>query len=248
MILEQTCFRPMRRVGLVGGLALLWGLSLFLALPAGAAEVSLLVRPVEIMRAGQTRWEPLQPRTEVAAGDRLRTGRGARVEISLAPKRVFRLGPASELALPALPSKEQAQRPSRLSLIFGKLWTAIQRTRRPASYEIQLPTATIGIKGTRFGVSFDQPTGQAEVVVIEGQVQARPITSKAQIPKEVQGPREVPGPQEVPFEEWLRVVSSQQKLVLGADGVPRILPVAASDREDPWVAFNLGRDTQLGIE
>ena len=71
---------------------ILLALALMLALPplaAEAAKVTYLVKPAQVKRQGENNWIFLNLGDQVREGDSVRTGTGARVELSITATRQF---------------------------------------------------------------------------------------------------------------------------------------------------------------
>ncbi len=105
-------------------------------------------------------------------------------------------------------------------------------------------SATIGVKGTQFGLDHDGKSKVSRLLVLQGEVAVVPPGDEDKL-VEVEGPREIPGPQEITEEEWLLVVGRDQKLIIRPGEAPRVEPITAADRRDEWVRFNLERDRLL---
>ena len=134
----HTRVHPPLTMFLVGHLGARLALVFFLiSLPlavARAAEVTYLVKPVEVLRAGERAWVPLNVGDEVVEGDAIRTGKGGRVEVTLAPKRVFRVSEITEVVLDSMVLREAALS-DRFRIILGRFWTAILDPLRAARGE-----------------------------------------------------------------------------------------------------------------
>lgn len=213
-----------------------------------AAEVTYLVRPVEVKRKGVARFVPLKLGDQVHAGDVIRTGFGGRVEITISEKRVFRVGQASEVELPELEDDKDKGIRAKFNLLLGRFWAGIIRpikSTQTEKFQVQTATAVIGVKGTQFGVDYDKKEDASQVLVIKGVVAAQPPGQEKEAPVEVAGPREVAPPQEISRGEWLLLVSKDQKVVIRPGEVPHVEPVTAEDKADEWVRFNTDRDRAL---
>lgn len=213
-----------------------------------AAEVTYLVRPVEIKREGSDRWEVLNLGDEVRAGDTIRTGFGARVEVTISKKRVFRIGQVTEIELPELRDDEKSGIRAKFNLLLGRFWAGLIRPIRDLErerFEVATATAVVGVKGTQFGVDYDKVTKESQVLVIDGQVAVAPPPEEVRAPVEIAGPREVAPPQEISRAKWLVLVSRDQKVIIRPDEVPQVEPLTDEDKADPWVVFNLERDQIL---
>jgi len=215
---------------------------------AEAATVTLLQRPVEVKRAGQSKWLPLKAGDEVNEGDSIRTGHGGRVELTIIEKRVFRVGEASEITLDQMVLRD-GNLQGKVRVLLGRLWTSILTPLRFGSggerFSVETSVATMGIKGTRFGVDFDGKTQTLQATVLEGQVEANPPAAVLAPRTEIAGPRPVAPPQEITEQEWVLLVSADQKLIFLPGQEPKVVPVTAEDRADEWVRFNDQRDREM---
>lgn len=228
--------------------ALLVGLLLVVPTLLWAAEVTYLVRPVEVKRKGTDTFVVLHLHDKVFAGDTIRTGFGGRVEITISHKRVFRIGQASTVELPELEDSKKEGLKARFNLLLGRFWGAVLRPLHKLQaerFEVQTATATIGVKGTQFGVDYSKKTDETRAVVIKGIVAAEPPPRPVQAPVQIAGPQEIAPPQEISRAEWLVLVSRDQKLIIRPGEMPKTEPLTAKDKADEWVRFNTERDAQL---
>jgi len=218
-----------------------------MAVPAQAATVTLLQRPVEIKAQGRGEWKPLNVGDEVKEGDAIRTGTGGRCEVTIVEKRVFRIGERSEITLDQLVLGD-GRTGGKIGLLLGRVWSAIVKpldSDGGESYSIHTPTATMGVKGTRFDVSFDGKTKALQTTVLQGQVIANPTEEPKGPPTEIAGPREIAPPQQITRGEWTLLVSADQKLLFVPGQAPQVVPITAEDRADEWVKFNDARDEAM---
>lgn len=235
-----SVLRPFAATFLVAALLLVPALLL-------AAEVTYVVRPVEVKRKGTVKFVALNLGDQVNEGDTIRTGFGARVEITISEKRVFRIGQASEVELPELEDSKNKGIRARFNLLLGRFWAGVIRpiqNVQAEKFQVQTATAVIGVKGTQFGVDYEKKTDETRAVVIDGTISAEP-PKKAEAPVEIAGPREVAPPQEISRDEWLLLVTRDQKVVIRPGEVPQTEPLTAEDKADEWVRFNTERDSQL---
>jgi len=220
-------------------------------LAAAAAEVTYLVRPAEVKRKGTEPFVVLNAGDTVSAGDTIRTGFGGRVEITISEKRVFRIGQASEVELPELADDKEKGLRARFNLLLGRFWGGVIRPVQNVQkerFEVQTVTAVIGVKGTQFGVDYDKQADTSQVLVIDGTVQARPPGAPPEKPVEVAGPREVAPPAPISRDEWLLLVSADQKVIIRPGVAPQVEPLTAEDKADEWVKFNTDRDAEIAAQ
>lgn len=242
--MELRCPPPLRRASAL----VLFAVLLLVPALLMAAEVTYLTRPVEVKRKGVARFVPLKLGDKVFAGDVIRTGFGGRVEITISKKRVFRVGQASEVELPELEDSEDRGIRAKFNLLLGRFWAGLIRPVKNVQsekFQVQTATAVIGVKGTQFGVDYDKKEDTSQVLVIDGVVAAQPPGQAEKAPVEIAGPREVAPPQEISRDEWLLLVSKDQKVVIRPGEVPQVEPVTAEDKADEWVRFNTDRDRDL---
>ena len=208
-----------------------------------AAQVTWLEGSAQVRRAGESDWSRLAVGDVVREMDAVRTGSAGRVEITFSPRRQARLGPASQVVLHRL--RGQGPFNAGLDLVFGRLWASLRaglNEGRGERFSITTPTSTVGVKGTRFGVDFDPLSQAGRVAVIDGQVAVASRPRELGPPRQVPGPREIAPPQEVTREQWTRLVSGGEKLILRPGEVPQVSPLSQAERDEPWVRWNLQRD------
>lgn len=213
-----------------------------------AAEVTYLVRPVEVKRKGTETFVVLHLHDQVHAGDTIRTGFGGRVEITISHKRVFRIGQASVVELPQLEDTKDKGLRARFNLVLGRFWGAVIRPLHDLQaehFQVHTATAVIGVKGTEFGVDYAKKNKETRALVIKGTVAAEPPPRQVQAPVEIAGPQEIAPPQQISRAAWLLLVSQDQKVVIRPGEVPKAEPLTAKDKQDPWVRFNAERDAAL---
>ncbi len=94
---------------------------------AGAAKVTHLKRPAEIKRHGTRDWGVLRLGFNVKSGDAIRTGFGGRVEVTVSSRRVFRVGPVTELEIPKLEESKKGGLRALFKLTLGRFWGGLIR-------------------------------------------------------------------------------------------------------------------------
>lgn len=238
----------MARTKTWGGVRRLAGLLLVLAMlsagpmAAWAAKVTYLELPAQVKRRGTSAWVRLAVGDPIQEGDAIRTGMGGRVEITIAPKRVFRVGQASEIAVPALEEKQGVK--ASMQVLGGRFWASLRTPLKEAlgeQFEVKTATATIGVKGTQFGVDYDKEQKTSAVTVVDGVVSA--ATPKQAGPaEEIEGPREIAPPEEISRDQWFVLVSKDQKVIMRPGQEPKVVPMTPEDKKDEFLLFNQERD------
>ena len=216
---------------------------------AQAAKVTYLKIPAQIKKQGEARWKVLKMGEEVKTGDSIRTGMGARVEVTLNDKRVFRVGQATEIELPLLETRNQSVQ-ARVNLLLGQVWGGLIKPlaqSRGDKFEVATSTAVLGVKGTQFNVEYDKLEQASTLSVLSGTVAAVP-PEPVQEPVEIAGPREIAPPQEISEDEWMLLVERDQKVIIRPGEAPQVVPLTEADKAVEWIQFNLERDRTLAGE
>ena len=201
------------------------------AIAAAAGEVTHLSGAVVARKPdGQSRI--LSVKSEVSEGDVLATAENSYARVKFGDGTEAVLRPATQVKIDAF--KYEEQRPQQDNVVFSLLKggmravTGLLARRNPANFRVATPSATIGIRGTHFGVQYcnkdcaglSSPKGGAlpdglYVDVADGVIT---VTSKV-------------GSVVVNLGEFAYVLNadSQPVLVPGNEGVKTILPPQATD-------------------
>jgi hypothetical protein len=158
----------------LGGLA--WGMSHPAHAAASATVVEAVQLPAWVERNGQRR--PAEPGAQLRASDKAITAQGSRILLRMDDRSVIKLGEQTEFLIQSMDtSRESAASPSEQTSAF-KLITGVFRyatdytskalgNRRELNLE--LATATVGIRGTDFWSMTD--AAHDAVCVFEGKVE-----------------------------------------------------------------------------
>jgi tetratricopeptide (TPR) repeat protein len=119
---------------------------------------------VEIQRAGQSGWKPVQLEEILCPGDSVRVIERSRVAIALANETLLRLDQHSAVAFP-IPEKAAT---SWLDVLKGAIYL-ISRVPRPS--QVNTPFVTAALRGTEFLIRVDRD--ETLISVYEGEVIAR---------------------------------------------------------------------------
>lgn len=152
---------------------LTWTVLVVLAIAARAAAqseagtVAAVAGTLQVHRAGS--WQSASIGVPIFVGDRLRTGSSDRAKIVLADDSVLDIGPDTEVTLDTQIFERPRHRfQSLLRLAKGKIraWVSDYYREPRARYEVETPTAIIGVRGTEFIVVYVPPTEATDVVGI----------------------------------------------------------------------------------
>lgn len=197
--------------------------------------------------------------TALAPGSVIKTGEGARAELTFPDGSVVRVGPTSELKLEAAGFDSTTKTVKvEAEVVGGKAWAKVATlVGDDAQFKVKTKNAVAGVRGTIFRVNVEQD--QATVVkVYNGSVavggapaylgssdadteacKANPIKC---------GRKEIAPPMtEVSVKEFEHILGSMMQIRVGAAGVKATAPTAFSTEDDAaaepeWVRWNRERD------
>ena len=127
---------------------------------ASAANLSKMDKEVSFRQMGQGEWKKAKANEPLAIGDMVRTGSGARAEITYASGSVVRLAESTTLALTQPEDKGWGR------LLLGKLWIKATKGRNA---RVITPTATAAVQGTEFLLHVDEEQN-TKIIVFAGSV------------------------------------------------------------------------------
>jgi hypothetical protein len=116
-------------------------------------------------------FQPLADRARVGAGDVLKTGDNARVDLHWVDDTRMRIGPNSRVTVLKSHYNTAAKADTQMfKLDLGRVWIRILKVlSQKSKFEIITPSATAGVRGTIFSVEVG-PDGKTMVSVKEGKV------------------------------------------------------------------------------
>ena len=123
---------------------------------------------VDVKFMGTGSWTPLIEGTEVKEGDEIETGTEGEVELRLSDRSVLKIGPDSRVVIKEMGMVEITEiRTSTFGLIRGKIRAVVTPfMKKESKFTIETENATVGVRGTDFGTTFDPDTGQTNVISI----------------------------------------------------------------------------------
>ena len=177
------------------------------------------------------------------------TKKGARLELSLPDSSIVRIAPNTRLKLVKL--NTGASNSTELELQAGRVWSKVKKAigKKP-SFSVKTKNAVAGVRGTVFGVDYDENKASSSVSVYEGRVSVRPVyaTKDANINDYLKGNlkkrKKVAGPKKISkkkFEEFL--LSRLQQIKIGKKGEKVKAESIDPENVDEWTKWNQKRDS-----
>jgi len=200
-----------------------------------------------------TDWVNAEKNTPVNSGDHLKTYKRSRAELELLQLDIIRMAPETTIDIVKLyeETKDKTQE-TKINLKQGDIWAKLSKKDATMKFDISTPVAGAAITGTVLRMKVN-PDSTTQLNVYSGEVKISNVPEKTNItpqkiigkPHEVPGPYEIPGPTEVSLDEWVYIVQSMQKIVIGNNGkVKSMGSFSEQDEEEhsEWVKWNLERD------
>ena len=199
----------------------------------------------------------------IPGGSTVKTGEGARAELTFPDGSVVRIGPSSELRLEAAAFDGKTKSVKvEAEVVGGQAWAKVATlVGDDAQFKVKTQNAVAGVRGTVFRVNVDKD--EATVVkVYNGSVavggapaflgsgdteacKANPIKCNR---------REIAAPmQEVSVKQFEHLLGTMMQIRIGAGGVKQALPEAFTAEQDAaaepeWVRWNSDRDAGKSAE
>ena len=143
-----------------------------LALPVRAGEVACvygLAGTVEILKKGETAWQPAAKGMPLAEGYRLKTGEKANCEIIFRDGTFMKQDADTETAFDELRSAPE-DRSFLFNLVRGKcLWMAAKMKSLKNKFSVRTPSSVCAVRGTDFSIIVSSG-GETEAGLFEGRM------------------------------------------------------------------------------
>ncbi len=112
--------------------------------PKAVAEIARIEGCVTVSPSGSDLWQEAAQGQAVYYGDRVRTGAGSWVVLTLSAGGSLTLGARCEVRLDSL---------VRLRLVIGRIWAAVNPALSGSEgFRVETPSAVVGVRGTEFSV------------------------------------------------------------------------------------------------
>lgn len=210
------------------------------AAESGEAVLTYLEGGVFVGNTQTGPWKKLEIGNLIKEGNFLKTGREGLAELHFPDNSVVRLSRDTILKIHQtyFPRKDPIK--VSINLFLGRAWMNISKKilKPRGSFDMHIPTATIGVRGTVYDVNSLEDKS-ADISVFEGLVGVGPPLFKEGGPRE-----EIQWPTEVTEKEWEEIIVKKlERLHIGADGIPGKAKSFDPEKEkDEWVLWNMEKD------
>lgn len=139
------------------------------------SKVLTVTGSVTVKYAGAKLWVLLKEGSEISRGDQIKTHSNSEVNLELPDGSIVKVGPESHLRVVETGSVEITKMSSnRLWLIYGKIRAVVAPlVNERSEFTVETENATIGVRGTDFGVFFDFNTGKTDFFCLEGNLEMK---------------------------------------------------------------------------
>jgi hypothetical protein len=263
--LIRSAVRTSRTASLVGvalGLGLLLASSTQAASPAGAPKATFIKGDVQAGPTGGALGKVKRGQV-IDAGSTLKTGDGARAELTFPDGSVVRVGPSSELKLDgAAFDGKTKQVKVEAEVVGGEAWAKVATlVGKDAQFKVKTQNAVAGVRGTVFRVNVEKD--EATVVkVYNGSVAVggAPAFIDSAADKDCKdnpikcGRKEIAAPfHEVSADQFEHILGQMMQVRIGKEGAKAATPSSFTAEDDTkaepeWVRWNSARDAGKDTE
>jgi len=139
-------------------------------------KVLLVSGAPTIKKVASGSWESLPLGTIIAKGDEIKTGKNGAVEIGLSGDSAVKIGAESHVIVKDVETVEVTRLyTNRFELLYGKIRAAVAPfVNKKSSFVIETENATVGVRGTQFGVAHDPERKETDIACLDGSVELKP--------------------------------------------------------------------------
>ncbi|MCD1259088.1 FecR domain-containing protein [Paenibacillus athensensis] len=184
LLLPNHRFNKTSFIALIMSFVIVFGLvSSVLAKPAQAktvrlALVSSMSGTVTVKKGGGSKTYDAYTNMSLNQGDTIYTGSGSSVVLAVGDDDAeMTIGANSEFNISDLAGKDSGKK-SKLKMWAGSMWVKVKSLAgSDDEFEVETPTAVMGVRGTHFFVGVDPKTGKTTMAVAAGKVSASTVTN-----------------------------------------------------------------------
>ncbi len=202
-------------------------------------------------------WIKAEKGSEVLSGDKVRTLRDSRAELTLKELNIIRMAPLTTIDIVKLYEEtKEGLDETQIDVEQGDIWALVSEVEEDVAFNVATPVAGAAITGTKFRISVEEDSSTV-LKIYKGEVRVTnaperedlvPEVLPQKAPERIQGPEQIPGPQQVAFEEWYYIVKNMQEIRISGKG--ELLASGSFSMDDPeeqseWVQWNLERDKAI---
>lgn len=131
------------------------------------AVASFVKGKVNILSSSDSQklWKALKINDPIRPGDRIKTGNGSKVDFTFQESE-FRLQPNTDFTLKEWDAKKKT---SSIHVETGASWFRVKGF-QSGNFQVSTPTTTAGVRGTAFGVFYEEKEKKGYTCVCEGKV------------------------------------------------------------------------------
>lgn len=240
--------------------------ALFVAAPSDAAGTAKAPRATfvkgDVTLIAASGGEPARVKRnqELAAGSVLKTGDGARAELTFPDGSVVRVGPASELKLEGASFDGKSKETQvEATLVGGKAWAKVSKlVGDDSKFQVKTQNAVAGVRGTIFRVNVDKDEATVVKVYNGAVAVAAPVLGGPDTTAET-GPiasdrKPVAAPfSEVNKKQFEQLLGKMMQVRVTSAGFSTAAPEPFTAKQDEeaepeWVRWNAARDAGKDTE
>jgi len=115
------------------------------------------------------RWAPVQAGDLIAPDSAVQTAEDSALLLSLPDGHVVRIGESTTLEIKTIGQDKSFS----FGLVKGRIWSFVDKAKKPTKYEIETPSVILGVSGTLFSAARDDLANETDVSVENGEVKLR---------------------------------------------------------------------------
>lgn len=198
--------------------------------------------------------------SEVAEGEYIQTGPGAKLELALRDGSKLRVAENSTLRVNSLLFQSGSRRRQfDMKVETGRVWASVNKAiGGESTFDIRTPSAVAGVRGTVFRVDLDEEATVIKVYAGAVAVRNIPVYANQEAVDAARNGaapagrprRQVQGPRQVNAQQWEEIIAKELTGVrVERSGQMKKVALEMNDElQNAWVAWNVERDKAQGLE